>query len=391
MSVFKQILLSLVVIVIAAGGWFAYDRGWFIPIRQTAAPARPAAAGSPPGAGQADQQASRGARAAPGVRSRGAAPVITAPVTTADDGVQVDAIGTVGATQSITIYPQVTGIVAEVDFTQGATVAAGQTLVHLVDDDKQVAVAQAQLALDTANQALGRVQRLAKTNNATAVSVDDAETAVRKAEIDLKAAQIDLAKYTITAPFAGVVGLSDIAVGDLVTTQKPITTLDNMATLKVSFVVPERASGLVADGQAVSATTAALPGKTFVGKISAVDSRADPVTRTLAVEATVSNDANILKPGMAMDVSMSFPGVQRPVVPSLAVQWDKNGPYVWKIKDATAHRIAISIIGRRSGEVLLASNDLAVGDEVVVEGLQRLRDGATVTPAAAAAPSSGSS
>jgi RND family efflux transporter MFP subunit len=151
-----------------------------------------------------------------------------------------------------------------------------------------------------------------------------------------------------------------------------------MSTVTVSFSLPERASGLVAIGQAVSATTAAFPGQSFPGTISAIDSRVDPVTRSLAVQATLPNDANILKPGMALNVAMSFPGVTRPVVPSLAVQWDKAGSYVWKIVDATARRADVTIVGRRSGQVLVAGDRIAAGDHVVVEGLQRLREGSAV-------------
>ncbi len=388
MKISRQVLLVVLVLLVAAGGWFAFGRGGF------GGGSAATTSGGPPAASAQNGGAPPGRPGgAPGAPGGGgfnrAVLVVTAKVTTANDGIDVEAVGTVNSARSVTIYPQVTGIVAELSFKPGAAVTAGQTLVHLIDDDKKVAVEQAQVALDSANQALARVQQLAKSNNATTVAVSDAQTAVRKAEIDLKAARIELAKYTITAPFAGIAGLTDISVGDLVTTQKPITTLDDMATVTVAFAVPERASGLVADGQAVAATTPALAGKTFAGKITAVDSRADPVARTLNVEATLPNDANVLKPGMAMNVSMTFPGVERTVVPSLAVQWDKQGPYVWKIADKTAHRASVSIVGRRSGEVLVVSDNLKTADEVVVEGLQRLREGSTVT--IAGAPPTGSS
>ena len=121
------------------------------------------------------------------------------------------------------------------------------------------------------------------------------------------------------APFGGVTGLSDVTVGDLVTSNKSLTTLDDLSTVEVSFDVPERASGRVAVGQQVTATTAALPGKNFVGTITAVDSRVDPTARTLRVQASLPNDANVLKPGMAVTATMDFQGQMHPVVPSLSV------------------------------------------------------------------------
>ena len=82
---------------------------------------------------------------------------------------------------------------------------------------------------------------------------------------------------------------------------------------------------------------------------------------------------------------MSFPGEPHPSVPSLAVQWDRTGSYVWKIADGGAHRVAVQILGRRSG-MAIVSGELAENDPVVVEGLQRLREGSKVTERAARAP-----
>jgi RND family efflux transporter MFP subunit len=293
-------------------------------------------------------------------------------------GLEVRAVGTVAAAQAVTLYPNATGVVAEVAFRPGTNVAAGQRLIRLDDADQQVAVDRARVALDAAKVALDRAEQLAKSNNITTAALADARTAVQRAEIDLRGAQLDLARRVLIAPFAGTIGLTDVTIGDLVNSQKPIATLDDMSTVTVAFEVPERASGLVSVGQEIAATTEALAGQKFAGRIGAVDSRVDPVTRTLKVEATLPNDADVLKPGMALNVAMAFPGVAHPAVPSLAVQWDRNGPYVWKLDGDKVARAGVEIIGRRSGIVIVAG-EIAVGDEVVVEGLQRLREGVEVT------------
>ncbi len=360
MSVIRQVLLSLIVVAVAVTGWLAYDRGYFSAVETESA-------GSPEG------------RGLPGGRfGSAAAPVIAAEVETDDIGLDVHAIGTVAAARAVTLYPQVTGVVTDVAFVPGTRVEAGETLIRLDDADQQVSVERARIALDNARLALARASRLAESNNITSVALADAETAVRQAEIDLKSAEIDLGKRTLAAPFAGTIGLSDISVGDLVSSSKAIASLDDMSTVTVAFAVPERASGRVAVGQEVTATTVALAGRRFVGSISAVDSRVDPVARTLKVEATLPNDANVLKPGMALSVMLGFPGERHPVVPSLAVQWDRGGPYVWKLDGDTVHRVGVDILGRRSGVVIVAG-ELAPGDEVVAEGIQRLREGAPVT------------
>ena len=215
------------------------------------------------------------------------------------------------------------------------------------------------------------------------MALTDAKTALQTArDRPAVAPQIDFAKRTIKAPFAGIIGLSDISVGDLVSSSKAIGTLDDMSKATVAFDVPGARLRPGRDRPAGLATTAALAGQTFKGAISAVDSRVDPVARTLRVEATLPNDADVLKPGMALTVAMCFPGEPHPAVPSLAVQWDRGGSYVWKVDGDVVHRVAVQIIGRRSGAVVV-SGELAENDQVVVEGLQRLREGSQVTVAGA--------
>ncbi len=372
MSATRQIVLSVIVLLIVAAGIFAFERGWFHPGAAGTATAT-AGAGGAGGAGAAGRRPGGGAGGA-----AQAAPVITAKVTTDDTGLDVSTIGTVAAAQEVTLYPEVTGFVTEIDFKQGTTVQSGQTLLRLDDKTQQVAVQIAQLALQSAQSAADRADALAKTNNITSQALEDAHNALEKAQADLKSAQLDVSQRVITAPFSGTVGLTDLSVGDLITSSKAIATLDDMATVTVSFSVPERASGLVQVGQKITATADAFPGTSFAGTISAVDTRVDPVARTLNVQATLPNDSNVLKPGMALDVDMTFAGQPRPAVPSLAVQWDRNGSYVWRIaNDDTAHRIGITIVSRISGTVIV-SGDLQVGDEVVTDGLQRMREGIKV-------------
>lgn len=358
MSTTRQIALSVFLLLVVAGGWFAHERGWF-GSNQSAAPAQSVAA-------------------AGGRSGASAASVVTAPVTTDDTGLSITAVGTVAAAQEVTLYPEATGFVTDILFKAGMSVTAGQALLHLDDATQQVAVTIAQLALASAQATVDRDDTLAKTNNIASATLDDAHNALQTAQANLKNAQIALAQRTVTAPFAGVIGLTDLSVGDLITSSRAIATLDDMATVKVSFSLPERASGLAALGQTITASATALPGKTFDGAISAIDSQVDPVARTLEVQATLPNGAAVLKPGMALDVTMTFPGKPQPAVPSLAIQWDRNGSYVWRVdNDNTAHRVAITIVSRISGTVTVAGQ-LAVGDQIVTDGLQRMREGTKV-------------
>lgn len=366
-----QILSSLLLVAVAGAGWFAYEhRDAFLgggdgPVAAAGGqPSRPAGAGGP-GRGP-------GAFAGPPL-------VVAATVAIDTSGSDVRAIGTLAAEKAVTLYPQVTGIVSAVNVQPGAAVKAGDVLLTIDDADQQVAVDKATIALANATAARERVEKLVKSSNATTVQLSDAEVAEKQAEIDLRSARLELAKRKILAPFDGTVGLTDIAVGDLVSSQKAITTLDELTTLKVSFDVPERVSRLVKTGEPVAATSDAAPGRKISGTVSAVDSRIDPAARTLKVEAQIPNADGALKPGTAIVINLAFPGEPEPSVPSLAVQWDRQGPFVWKLDGDVVHRTPVQILTRRSG-VVTVSADLDEGDQVIVEGVLRLREGMKVQP-----------
>jgi RND family efflux transporter MFP subunit len=137
----------------------------------------------------------------------------------------------------------------------------------------------------------------------------------------------------------------------------------------------------VAVAQEVTATSSALPDRSFTGKVSAIDNRIDETSRTLKVEAELPNDADALKAGMSVVVVLGFPGEARPMVPSMAVQWDRKGSFVWKRDGDEVHRVPITVLSRNSGSVTVVGG-LQKGDAVVVEGVQRLREGVKVSDAA---------
>lgn len=357
MSVLKQIVASLIIVLIAGAGWVAYARPALVFGEEAA---------------KAD---------APGESRRSrfdqAAPIVTASVEINDDGSEIFAIGTAAAAREVTLYPQVTGVVRAVLFEQGTEVADGAVLLRLDDDDQQVEVERAKVAQEAAGDSLDRLERLSESGNVTEVALVSARTAEQTASIDLRSAEIELAKRTIVAPFAGIIGLSDVTVGDLVSSGTAIATLADMDSVTVAFEVPERAAGSISLGQPVRATAPALPGVAIEGELSALDNRIDSVTRSLRVEATLPNDDADIRPGMSIHLVLAVQGQPRPSVPSLAIQWDRAGAYVWKVDGDTVVRVPVQVVSRRSGDVTVAA-DLGAGDRVVVEGVLRLREGSKV-------------
>lgn len=369
MSTTKQILLSLLILILAGAGWYAFSHRESLLGGGNSATASNAAAG----------QGSSGSRRGQG--GFGPTPVVTDVVGSDATGEVVRAVGTVSVPRSINIYPQVTAIVTDVLFKAGDHVAKDQPLYRLDNADQTAALDLANVALADAKKALDRSQKLASTNNLTQSALDDAQSVERKAEIAVLTARIALDRRTITAPFAGVVGISTISDGDLVTPTTVVATLDDLSSMKVTFLVPERYSARLAIGQPITATADSNPDSGIKGTLSAIDTRVDPATRSLKVEAVLdaqAAEASGVRPGMSIKVALPFSGMQQLAVSALAIQWDRNGSYVWRIDGDGVKRTAINVLERQSGRVLISSQDLKQGDKVVVEGLQRLREGAKV-------------
>ncbi|MBA3518955.1 MAG: efflux RND transporter periplasmic adaptor subunit [Rhizobiales bacterium] len=384
MSFFKQLVICLVLVAGAGAGWYVYQNPQITGLARETAEGPGAAGGRGPtvaGGGERGPGAGSrgfGANRIPGLMGGGGAVnVITAPVETDAGGETVVALGTARAARSVTLFPQVTGVVTEILFRPGQAIDEGAALVRLQDDEQQVAVDRARVTLEQTRETLERSQALAKSKTITAVALSDAETAAQLAEIEVRSAEIALDRHTVTAPFSGVIGLTDVAVGDLVTSTTEIATLDDLATLNVRFEVPERWAGRIAPDQPISATPQGMPGSKLSGRVSGIDNRVDETTRTLLLEAELENPGEVLKPGMAVSVSLDFDTDQQLAVPTLAVQWDRRGSFVWRVTEGAAERAGIAIIRRQSG-IVIVQGDIAAGDRIVVEGIQRLRPGAKV-------------
>ena len=308
----------------------------------------------------------------------------TAPVAVEKIGDQLKTVGTVTASRAVVLFAQVggaaNGLVTEVNFKAGDRVKEGAVLVRFDDSDQKIAVTKAEIALADAQHAYDRAASLAQTQNLTNTALSTAASNLEKARNDLRTAQVALDRRAVTAPFAGVVGLSARVPGEVVTGQTAITTLDDVSSFNVAFDAPQRFVESVKVGSTVVASAEGLPGVRMKGQVTSIDSRLDQVTRTFKVEAVLNENVAALKPGMAVIVTLDFAETEQRTVPSMAIQWDRRGSYVWRVENNVLRRAAVNIVGRRSGSVIV-EGDLRADDEVVVEGLQRAREGATITRA----------
>jgi RND family efflux transporter MFP subunit len=379
MSLLKQALLVIVVFVLGFWGLVSFvpaslpllDRvGLLQPFGITVPTGGPAA-----GAG------------GPGRRAAGPTKVFAQPVTTGNLFDEITTIGDGRAQNSVTLLPEVAGVLVSLTAQSGIYVEAGSVLATLQSDIQKIELERAQLLIQDAQDTVDRVTALGAA--VPAIQRSTATLALRSAELDLQEARFEVARRQITAPISGWVGIISLTVGDQVTTATEITEIDDRSKILVEFRVPERFVGQIALGDTVQATPLARPQSQLIGTVSAVDNRVDPASRTLRLQAALDNDDDLLRAGMAFRITMSFTGEPFPSVAPLAIQWGSDGPFVWVVADGKAARQKITIMQRNSDAVLVAG-DLPPGTQVVTEGVQNLRLGAEVEvqapPTDAAAP-----
>jgi membrane fusion protein, multidrug efflux system len=305
--------------------------------------------------------------------------VIVEPLEFNTERTRVEAVGTSRAVQSIAIHPAVSGEVVAVNFEPGQQVEKGEVLIELDQRDEKLAVDLAQVQVADARRLLERYQRTGDSGAVTASALDAASSAVEAARIELDRARIALDYRTIEAPFSGFVGITDIDPGDRVNPDTMITTLDDRSALLVSFEVPETLIGRLTTQDDVEIATWNSREPTAFGEIVDIGSRIDPLTRTFVARALVNNRDDELRPGMSFRVTVDLPGIPYPVIPETGLQWGAEGAYIWSVADNRAHRVPVAIVQRQQGHVLVESPALEEGDLIVVEGIQRVREGMEVT------------
>lgn len=290
----------------------------------------------------------------------------------------VTAIGSARGVQAVELSFEVTGRLEAVVVAPGSRVAAGDVIAQLDAETAQLAVERARLVLADAKRTADRLEQLSASGATTELQRQEAELTLRTAELALQSAERDLANHRLLAPIAGYVGLVEAQVGDLVSSSTPITRIEDRSSLLVEFRVPERLAAMVAVDDAVQATAISTPGDVIQGRIVAVDNRIDEASRTLRVQATISNPDDRLRAGMAFQITQTFTGKEFPAVDPLAIQWGADGAFVWVVRDAKAARQPIRIL-QRNAETVLVEAAFEPSDLVVTEGVQALRPGADVT------------
>ncbi len=337
----------------------------------------------------------------------------------------IEAFGTIGASQGVDVAAQAAGVVEEILFAANDRVEEGELLVQIEDDIEQAEMIAARAAVERDRQALERAQTLSERGVSSSATLETAESALAAATSQLERLEAVLEQKAIKAPFAGVIGIPGIEVGQYVTAGTAIATLQNLDSMRVDFTVREQDLSRIKIDQPVRSGESADE-LAFTGRITGIEPKVDPASRIVSVRAEIENADGDLRPGQFARMEIVLPEEKGVLaVPQTAVISSLYGDYVYIVvpqeakepaKDEGKEPLTSSVgsearaqetkeapkdepplvarqafvkTGRRSGGIVEIVEGLEVGQPVVTAGQNKLSNGArvvidnTVDPSAA--------
>ena len=304
--------------------------------------------------------------------------VIIAPVQLQQISDRVEALGTAQAFESVSITSNVTEKITEIHFDDGQQVSTGDLLVVLDQAEEQANLKQAEAIYNERKLSLNRLTRLEQRQLASADDIDRTRFELQQADASIKAIKTRISNRVIRAPFDGVLGLRNISLGALVETGDLITTLDDTRQIKLNFTVPSVFLSELTPGLKINARAQALGNRVFMGEVKSVNSRVDPVTRSVQVRALLDNpDGNII-PGILMQVDLLRNTREAMLIPESALLplADKQFVMVRVKKDSldTVEKRQITTGLRLPGYVEVLQG-LSADEQVVTHGNNQIKPG----------------
>lgn len=317
--------------------------------------------------------------AAPAGSAAGAVAVEVTRVSAASFADETTAVGTLKSNESVVLRPETSGRIAAIYFKDGQVVRRGALLLSLDAgiQEAELQQARANLALAQANQQ--RNEDLFQKKFISQQSLDNTKAALKVQEASVALAEARLAKTRIRAPFDGVVGIRNVSVGDYVKEGEELVNVEDIATLKVDFRLPEAYLGRLERGQILEVSSDALPGVPFQATLEAVDPLVDVNGRSISCRALLPNREGRLRPGMFVRSRLVF-GERKDalMLPEQAVVTGAR-PRVFRVEEGKARAVTVQLGVRRDGRVEILEG-LALGDTVITAGQMKVRDGMPVRP-----------
>ena len=292
------------------------------------------------------------------------------------------AVGSARASKGADLAAEIAGVVDQIDFESGQTVAAGTVLLRLRADDDDAKLAQLQASADLAAVTLHRDQLQLAAHGVAQATVDTDAANLKVARAQVAAEQAVMAEKVIRAPFAGRLGVRQVDLGQYIAAGTAIVTLQQLDPMFVDFYLPQQALGQIAVGEKVTVTADAYPNRTFAGQVSALNAKIDPASRMVQIRATIPNADSRLLPGMYLNVAVeSAPPQTLVTVPAAAVAYNPYGSLVYVVHDENnKHLVRQQFVttGESRGDQVSILKGINANDTVVTAGQLKLHNGSAV-------------
>jgi membrane fusion protein (multidrug efflux system) len=315
--------------------------------------------------------------------------VTSAPVKEEDWPPVLSAVGSLSSVQGAVVSTELGGIVSDVMFQNGGVAKKGDVLVKLDSSSEiaQLKTAEADLELARAN--LQRARDLAKRKVISKQELDAAESAFGQKQGTVDNMRSFIGKKEVRAPFDGQLGIRYVNVGQMVKGGDQVVSLQTLDPVFVDFALPQQELSKLSSGLEVRVHTDAISGREFKGKLTAVNSMVDPVTRNVGLQATLDNPDHVLRPGMFAKVEVELPEKHKTmVVPGSAISYAPFGDSVFVIekkkdektgKESQTIRQQFVRVGEARGDFVAINEGLKANETIVSTGVFKLRTGMSVT------------
>lgn len=299
----------------------------------------------------------------------------------------IQSVGTLEAVQGVDITAELSGRVEEIAFDSGEYVEKGDLLVKFDTSTEEALLRAAEAAVDLARISFARAAELVKMKSVAQANYDIAEAQLKEALAQVDNIKSVIAKKTVSAPFAGRLGIRLVNVGQILKEGEPIVTLQALNPIYVNFFLPQQNLAIVEIGTAVKVTTDIMDG-TIEGSVTAISPEVESTTRNVLIQATIENRGEKLRPGMFVNVSMVRPEKKDVlVIPATAVLYAPYSDSVFVIEEKNNEQSGQSDkllrqqfvrLGEKRGDFVSVLSGLHEGETIVSTGVFKLRNGMKV-------------
>ena len=298
------------------------------------------------------------------------------------------AVGSLQAVQGVTVEAELAGKVVQIAFEPGTKVRAGDLLVKQDTSLEEAQLRAAEAAATLAKNNLERTKELFAKNTISKSEWDNAETQFKQAVAQGDAIRATIAKKNIRAPFAGLLGIRLINLGEFLHEGDAIVSLQALDPIFVNFLLPQQELAKMGLGLKVRVTTDALPGEVIEGTVTAINPQVDASTRNIRIQATVANPRERLRPGMFAEVAVVLPDRNEVLaIPATSVLYAPYGDSIFVVDDKKGEgggqpvrvvRQQFARLGEKRGDFVSVLSGLKEGETVVSTGVFKLRNGQDV-------------